>query len=95
MTDEKVLEILKVISNPSRVQILAAIRAKQDENDATCNKVLERLNISQSTFSHHISLPVQTGLVVGKPHGKCTILSIDEAVWHQFHNKLGRAIFGK
>ena len=95
MTEEKVLEILKAISHPSRVEILAAVRAKQDASGATCNSVLNCLNISQSTFSHHISELIQTGLVVGKSQGKFMMLSIDENVWEEFHQKLGQAIFKK
>jgi ArsR family transcriptional regulator len=94
VSDEKVLEILKMISNPTRMEILRRIKANQSQPGVACSCVLEGMEISQSTFSHHISELSQSGLVVGKNQGRFVYLTIDEDVWNEFQNQLGPAIFG-
>ena len=93
MTDEKVLEILKVISHPTWVEILRRIKAKQCESGATCSLVWDGMDISQSTFSHHISELAQSGLIKGTSQGRFMMLEVDEEVWNEFQKNLGSAIF--
>ena len=95
MTDEKVLEILKAISNPTRLEILRRIRSGSTENNpTTCTCVLEGMEISQSTFSHHVSELVQSGLVIGESQGRFVHLSVDENVWDDFQSHLGKVVLG-
>ena len=94
MDDDKVLEILKLISHPTRQEILRRIRSLEGETGATCTSVGEGIEISQSTFSHHISELAQSGLITANPQGRCTLLSINDGVWKEFQNKLGSAVFG-
>jgi ArsR family transcriptional regulator, arsenate/arsenite/antimonite-responsive transcriptional repressor len=95
MTDEKVLEILKVISQPSRLEILRRIKAKQQDSGVACSAILEGLDISQSTLSHHITELCQSGLVIGNCQGRFTYLSVDEDVWTDFQNALGKTVLGQ
>jgi ArsR family transcriptional regulator len=94
VTDVKVQEILRVISHPSRLEILRKIQSLQAGAEVTCSCVLEGMEISQSTLSHHISELVQSGLVVQKPQGRFTLLSVDRALWNDFQQNLERAVLG-
>ena len=94
MGEEKVLEILKVIAHPSRVEILRRIKAHEAQGMVTCSCVLDGMDISQSTFSHHVSELSQCGLVTVKAQGRYGLLSIDQAVWEEFQGQLGKAVFG-
>jgi DNA-binding transcriptional ArsR family regulator len=94
MSDDKVLEILKVISHPSRVEILRRIKARGTDGSATCSSVLEGMEISQSTFSHHISELCDAGLILANNQGRFVYLSVDDQVWEEFQSSLGKAVFG-
>jgi len=92
--EEKVLEILKMISHPTRLEILRRIHAMESGPMVTCSCVQEGMEISQSTFSHHISELSQSGLVTVKAHGRFGLLSIDHEVWDEFQKMLGLVVFG-
>jgi hypothetical protein len=53
------------------------------------------MDISQSTFSHHITELIQSGLVAGKSQGRFMYLSVDEDVWNEFQNTLGKTVLGQ
>lgn len=88
------LEILKVISNPSRLEILRRIKDSNDEAHVTCSCVLEGMDISQSTFSHHVSELVGAGLVRSQNQGRFVLLYLDEDTWTDFQSSLGKTVFG-
>ena len=94
MTDENVLEILKIISHPTRIEILRRINAHREDESVTCSCVLDGMDISQSTFSHHVSELVQVGLLSAKAQGRFNMLTINRELWDEFQKKLSSAIFG-
>jgi len=94
MTDERVQEILKVISNPTRMEILRKVRAGQGEEGLPCSCVMDGIGVSQPTFSHHISELCQSGLLVGRNQGRFVYLTVDDEVWTDSQASLSGAGFG-
>ena len=58
--------IFKAFCDENRLMILEMLR---DGEKCAC-VLLERLNISQSTLSHHMKILVDSGIVVSRKDGK-------------------------
>lgn len=68
------VKIFKALDDEKRLQILDMIR-----NGEKCACViLEDLQISQSTLSHHMKILCESGIVRGRKDGKWVHYSIDE-----------------
>ncbi len=65
MTREMVV-IFKALSDENRIRILNMLRSGEK---CAC-KLLEELNISQPTLSHHMKILCDAGLVTGRKDGK-------------------------
>jgi DNA-binding transcriptional ArsR family regulator len=76
------------------MEILRRIRNKECSGAAYCNNVLEGMEISQSTFSHHISELAGTGLITVTSQGRFSHLSVNEETWADFKANLDSALFG-
>ena len=64
--------VFKALSDENRIRILKLLR-----NGEKCAcKLLEELNISQPTLSHHMKILCDSGLVTGRREGKWTHYSI-------------------
>lgn len=73
MDHAKAARIFKAIGDENRLHILALLR-----NGERCAcRLLEDLEISQSTLSHHMKLLCDAGLVIGRKEGKWVHYSID------------------
>ena len=72
LTDKKIAQIFKALSDENRVQIMKLLRTGEK---CAC-KLLEELNISQPTLSHHMKILCDTGIVSGRKEGKWTHYSI-------------------
>ncbi|GGA46036.1 ArsR/SmtB family transcription factor [Paenibacillus physcomitrellae] len=90
----KPLEIFKALSNETRLQILEWL--KEPEKHFTSQEMSnfqdvgvcvtqfhEKLNITQSTASQHLSILHRAGLVTTKRHGKWTYYKRNEEAFHQ------------
>ena len=66
------VSIFKALSDENRIRILRQLRSGEK---CAC-KLLEELNISQPTLSHHMKILCDAGLVVGRREGKWTHYSI-------------------
>lgn len=64
------LKIFKALSNDNRLKIIEIL----DKNPMCACKIMEKLNLSQSTISHHIKILKNCGLVDCKKQGK----------WHHY-----------
>ena len=64
--------IFKALSDENRIRILKLLR---DGEKCAC-KLLEELNISQPTLSHHMKILCDAGIVSGRKEGKWTHYSI-------------------
>ena len=64
--DREVVRIFKALSDENRIRILRILRSGEK---CAC-KLLEELNISQPTLSHHMKILCDAGLVTGRKEGK-------------------------
>lgn len=67
MEDLEFINLLKVINDPTRLSIIRIIRSSH--SICAC-KILEELDISQGTLSHHMKLLVENGFVTCQKDGK-------------------------
>jgi ArsR family transcriptional regulator len=67
-------KVFKAFCDENRLQILEMLRSGEK---CAC-KLLESLNIGQSTLSHHMKILCDAGIVEGRIEGKWTHYSINE-----------------
>lgn len=65
-------QVFKAFCDENRLMILEML---QNGEKCAC-AVLEKLNIAQSTLSHHMKILAESGIVVGRKEGKWTYYSI-------------------
>ena len=68
MTEQTVALICKAMGDLNRVQIIKMLY----DGDRCANDILEEMNITQPTLSHHMKILCESGLVRSKKKGKCT-----------------------
>ncbi|MGN0134906.1 MAG: ArsR/SmtB family transcription factor [Anaerotignum sp.] len=71
---EKTSKVFKAFCDENRLQILEML---QGGEKCACH-LLEEMQISQSTLSHHMKILCESGVVKGRKEGKWTHYSIDE-----------------
>lgn len=78
MTDLEFLEKLKVINDNTRLTIIKLLA----QNGTMCAcKILEELNITQGTLSHHMRVLKEAGIVTCKKDGKwCHYTLVRESI---------------
>ena len=70
--EKKMALVFKALSDENRIRILKLLRGGEK---CAC-KLLEELNISQPTLSHHMKILCDAGIVTGRKEGKWTHYSI-------------------
>ncbi len=73
MDERKIALIFKAFCDENRIRILKLLRSGEK---CAC-RLLEELNISQPTLSHHMKILCDAGIVTGRKEGKWTHYSID------------------
>lgn len=74
MATDNILALIKALSDGNRLKIFEMLM-----NGETCAcKILENLEITQSTLSHHMRVMVDSGLVKARKDGQWMRYSIDE-----------------
>lgn len=68
-------QVFKAFCDVNRLQILEMLRSGEK---CAC-KLLEELQIGQSTLSHHMKILCDSGIVVGRKDGKWTHYTISES----------------
>ena len=71
-TEKKMALVFKALSDENRLRIMKLLRTGEK---CAC-KLLEELNISQPTLSHHMKILCDSGLVTGRKEGKWMHYSI-------------------
>jgi len=71
---EKTAVIFKAFCDESRIRILQILK---DDEKCAC-RLLEALNITQPTLSHHMKTLLDSGIVNGRKEGKWMYYSISE-----------------
>ena len=74
LTNKQVTVIFKALCDENRVQI---IRLLQNGEKCAC-RLLEALQCTQPTLSHHMKILCDSGLVTGRKEGKWMYYSISE-----------------
>jgi len=72
MTNSDIAKVFKAFSDERRIEILKEL---SDGEKCACN-LLEKLEIGQSTLSHHMKILCDAGIVIGRKEGKWTHYSI-------------------
>ena len=73
MTNSDIAKVFKAFCDESRIEILKEL---SDSEKCAC-KLLEKLEIGQSTLSHHMKILCDSGIVIGRKEGKWTHYSIN------------------
>lgn len=68
------VKVFKAFDDEKRLQILEMIR----RGEKCACVILEDMQISQSTLSHHMKILCESGIVRGRKEGKWVHYSIDE-----------------
>ena len=71
-TEKKMSLFFKALSDENRIRILKLLHGGEK---CAC-KLLEELNISQPTLSHHMKVLCDTGIITGRKEGKWMHYSI-------------------
>ena len=74
LDEKKTALILKAFCDENRIRILNLLSTGEK---CAC-KLLEELNITQPTLSHHMKILCDSGIVVGRKEGKWTHYSISD-----------------
>ena len=72
MNERKIAVIFKALGDENRIRILKLLKGGEQ---CAC-KLLEELNISQSTLSHHMKILCDAEIVTGRKDGKWMHYSI-------------------
>ncbi|WP_075363687.1 ArsR/SmtB family transcription factor [Desulfosporosinus metallidurans] len=67
-------KVFKALSDPNRLMVLEMLQSRER---CAC-EILEDLNISQSTLSHHMKMLCDSGLVGSHRHGKWMYYSLSK-----------------
>jgi len=67
--------VCKALGHPARIRIIKILLAK---NDQTCQQIVDKLPLSQSTVSQHLSELRAANLVNGKNYKTSVIYSVDK-----------------
>ena len=85
MVDNKrMAAMFKAFADENRIQILELLR---DGERCAC-RLLEEMNITQPTLSHHMKILCDSGIVVGRKEGKWMHYSISEDGMRDVRNYL-------
>lgn len=76
--------MFKAFADENRIQILELLR---DGERCAC-RLLEEMNITQPTLSHHMKILCDSGIVVGRKEGKWMHYSISEDGMRDVRNYL-------
>lgn len=72
---ERLAVVLKALSDPTRLQLLAMIEASPN-GEACVNDLTEPLELSQPTISHHLKILVTAGILARDKRGLWSWYSI-------------------
>ena len=99
----KIVEISKVLSNETRMNILQWLK-KPEKNfpphhdidhfdDGVCVQYIgDKAGLSQSTISHYLSMMQKVGLIIPTRHGKWTYYKRDEVLIKKYIQFLSKSL---
>jgi ArsR family transcriptional regulator len=82
--------VCKALGHPARIKILKILLAK---NDQTCQEIVDKLPLSQSTVSQHLSELRNAQLIKGINHKTSVIYSVDKEYLAKSQKMLGELFY--
>lgn len=79
---------MKALSEPNRLEIVRLVKANVEPEGCSCVSVLNQLDISQSTFSHHVSELRDAGILNGEPQGRTVKLTLNHDLLKEIQEKI-------
>lgn len=71
-------ELFKALGHPARIAIIEFII---NQDSCVCGDIVDKIPLSQSTISQHLSALKNVGIIKGDITGVKTCYCIDDAVW--------------
>lgn len=72
--DQRVIRILKALSDANRFRMVREIAAA---GELSCGQVGERFDLGQPTVSHHLKVLADAGILVVRRKGQLAMISVD------------------
>lgn len=72
LDEKKIALVFKAFCDENRIRILKLLKTGEK---CAC-KLLEEINVTQPTLSHHMKILCDSGIVIGRKEGKWTYYSI-------------------
>jgi ArsR family transcriptional regulator len=82
---ETLSSLLKVVADPTRLQLLALINSAPDAETCACN-LTGPLGLSQPTISHHLKVLTDSGLLNREKRGTWVWYSVNQERWNELAN---------
>ena len=101
MDDSQVAEIFKALADPTRVKILALLKAKgrsccaligRSEPGLCACDIEEAVTLSQAAVSHHMGILRRAGLVEAEKRGRWMYYSRNEAALARLAELIAKAV---
>jgi len=77
MNTSQLVKIAKALADPTRHQMLQAIRAAGELN---CSQLCALFTLTQPTISHHIGLLIDSGLAIPRKDGPFCVLAANQRI---------------
>ena len=91
MEEKKIVSICKALSDVNRLHIVQSLT----RGEKCACELLENLQITQPTLSHHMKILCDSGIVVGRKDGKWMHYSINKKAAKQVKQLLNQLLEGK
>lgn len=75
---KKIEKISKALGDPCRLKIMEMVKRKK--NCMQCTDLVETIDLSQSTVSHHIKQLVDAGLLIAEKDGRNANYQVNQDV---------------
>lgn len=75
-SEDKALEIFNALSDKTRIQIIRDLL----DGEKACTEMINKFNLSKSTFSHHTKILARCGIIKFRRKGKFLYFSLDEQI---------------
>ena len=76
LSDKQITVIFKALCDENRVKIFRLLQGGEQGGELCACNIIEQMELSQPTLSHHMKILCDSGLVVGRKEGKWMHYSI-------------------
>ncbi|MGN0292115.1 MAG: ArsR/SmtB family transcription factor [Lachnospiraceae bacterium] len=88
MNNKEIATMFKALADENRIQILKLLK----EGEKCACHILEEMNVSQPTLSHHMKILCDAGIVTGRKEGKWMHYSISKEAYSKVKESLEELI---